>query len=419
MKCPAPLFDGISYLERTPKPLSEGLVNLSTSKKDYELAYAFIYSYRGSDATFNAYRREIERLLHWCWLVAAKSLPQIDRADMESYIEFCQKPPQNWIGSKHVNRFLDAQGERVANPEWRPFVVTLSKAAYRKGEEPDPRHYQLSQKALQAIFAVSSSFFNYLIQEGYAEKNPVLQIRQKSKFIRKHQSRQIIRRLTELQWAYVIETAEQLAQTNSERYERTLFIMNALYGMYLRISELAASARWEPQMGHFKQDADGNWWFTTVGKGNKERVITVSDAMLKALRRYRQFLGLSSLPAPGEITPLLSNTRSGGSLRGVRFLRSEVQFCFDQTIERLKKDGFQDDAEQLMSATVHWLRHTGISDDVKHRPREHVRDDAGHGSGAITDKYIDVELRARHQSAKNKAIKPEWMNDIIPEKSET
>jgi hypothetical protein len=41
---------------------------------------------------------------------------------------------------------------------------------------------------------------------------------------------------------------------------------------------------------------------------------------------------------------------------------------------------------------------------VKHRPREHVRDDAGHGSGAITDRYIDVELKARHRTAKNKLI---------------
>ena len=58
----------------------------------------------------------------------------------------------------------------------------------------------------------------------------------------------------------------------------------------------------------------------------------------------------------------------------------------------------------LMAATVHWLRHTGISEDVKSRPREHVRDDAGHNSSATTNKYIDVELRARHRSAKNKPI---------------
>ena len=50
------------------------------------------------------------------------------------------------------------------------------------------------------------------------------------------------------------------------------------------------------------------------------------------------------------------------------------------------------------------LRHTGISDDVKIRPKEHVRDDAGHSSSAITDKYIDIERRERHKSAKGKQL---------------
>jgi hypothetical protein len=60
--------------------------------------------------------------------------------------------------------------------------------------------------------------------------------------------------------------------------------------------------------------------------------------------------------------------------------------------------GQTEEAEALMDATVHWLRHTGISDDVKIRPREHVRDNAGHSSSAITDKYIDIELRERHNA---------------------
>jgi hypothetical protein len=71
----------------------------------------------------------------------------------------------------------------------------------------------------------------------------------------------------------------------------------------------------------------------------------------------------------------------------------------------MRRDGFVDDAERLADATVHWLRHTGISEDVKHRPREHVRDDAGHGSSAITDRYIDVERAERHASARSKVIK--------------
>jgi len=38
-----------------------------------------------------------------------------------------------------------------------------------------------------------------------------------------------------------------------------------------------------------------------------------------------------------------------------------------------------------------------------------VRDDAGHSSGSITDKYIDVELHKRHESGKQKRIKPEFL----------
>jgi hypothetical protein len=71
----------------------------------------------------------------------------------------------------------------------------------------------------------------------------------------------------------------------------------------------------------------------------------------------------------------------------------------------LRQDGHQEDAESLLEVTVHWLRHTGISDDVQIRPKEHVRDDAGHSSSAITDKYIDIELKERHKSAKHKSLK--------------
>lgn len=401
-KSPIPLFDTLDNCKAIPSHIAQ----IASVAEDYRYAAQFLYSYRGSEATFNSYRREIERLLQWCWLIAGKSLKEVRRDDFESFVEFCQKPPKDWIGTKNVPRFVEKEGLRVAHPEWRPFVATISKIAHRKGEAPDPRKYLLSQKAVQAIFAINSSFYNYLIQEDYVGFNPIAQIRQKSKFIRKQQSKPIIRRLTELQWSYVIETATLMAKEDPSEHERTLFIMNILYGMYLRISELVASKRWEPQMGHFQKDHDENWWFTTVGKGNKERIISVSDAMLNALKRYRLSLGLTSLPTPGEMTPLIPKTRGGGSVTSTRHIRMIVQRCFDTAIERMLKDGFNEDAEQLKAATVHWLRHTGISDDVKHRPREHVRDDAGHGSSAITDKYIDIELRARHASARKKKINP-------------
>jgi len=405
---PTPLFDSLAFSDpkHADQYLGEQAAPLHFARDDFQKALQFLYSYRGSDATFMAYRREIERLLQWSWFVAGKSIKDIRRHDFETFIAFCQKPPKQWIGTKTVARYLVHQGLRKPHPDWRPFVVTVKKVARGEGCVPEIKKYSLSQKALQAIFAICGSFYNYLIQEDYIHFNPVAQIRQKSKFIRQKHSKLIIRRLSELQWSYVIDTVETLAQQHPEAHERSLFIMRALYGMYLRISELAASARWQPKMGHFQKDADGNWWFMTVGKGNKERLISVSDEMLAALKRYRSSLGLSLLPSRDENTVLIKKSIGNGPITSTRQIRSIVQTCFDTAFERMVTDGLKEDAMELKAATVHWLRHTGISEDVKHRPREHVRDDAGHSSSAITDKYIDVEMRARHASAKKKKLDP-------------
>ena len=88
-------------------------------------------------------------------------------------------------------------------------------------------------------------------------------------------------------------------------------------------------------------------------------------------------------------------------------IRRLVQSCFDLAAQQLRQSQNDEEADNLAAATVHWLRHTGISEDVKIRPREHVRDDAGHSSSATTDRYIDVELHARHQSARKKIIEPD------------
>ena len=397
-KSPKPLFDTLDEMPNPFKNPARDLPELAETAlpgeavTDFQLASEFIYSYRGSPDTFSTYRREIEHFLQWLWLIGKKSIKQVSRDDIERYVEFARQPPSSWIGNKNVARFLDREGLRKANPEWRPYVTSAPQ-------------YVLSQNALQSLFSVLSSFFNFLIQENYLAANPVAQIRQKSKFIRKRQGKTKIRRLSPLQWNYIIETAEQMAAENPDTHERTLFIMNALYAMYLRISELVETSRWAPQMGHFQLDQEDNWWFLTVGKGNKEREISVSDAMLDALKRYRLSRGLPAMPMPGESTPLIHKTRGPGGITSTRMIRGIVQKCFDAAEQRMRSEGFKEEAERLSAATVHWLRHTGISEDVKHRPREHVRDDAGHGSSAITDRYIDVERAERHASARSKVIK--------------
>jgi integrase len=400
IRLPKPLFDTLENIDS--KTLSIELNEIQL--EEYQQALSFLKAYNGSAATFNSYRREIEKLLHWSWLIAEKPIKNLRRSDIENYITFCQSPPSSWIGIKKSPRYIEKDSLRIPNPEWRPFVVTITKSAFRSGKKININDYEISSSALKDMFAILSSFFNFLIQEEYTEVNPILSLRQKSKYIKKHQGKKKIRRLSELQWYYVIETAEMMANENSIEH-RTLFIMTGLYAMYLRISEFAANERWTPTMSDFYRDHDGLWWFKTVGKGNKERQISVSDAMLDALKKYRKSMKLSPLPSPSDKTPLLPKIKGKGAISNVSHIRKIVQRCFDRAILRLQGDGFSEDADALLTATAHWLRHTGISDDVKIRPREHVRDDAGHSSSAITDRYIDIELRERHATAKKKPIK--------------
>ena len=397
VKSPNAFFD---TLEEMANPFKQPVTSLehlaqdtpADAVQDYQLASEFIYSYRGSPDTFSTYRREIEHFLHWCWLVARKSLKHVAREDIEEYVQFSRQPPDAWVGKKNVARFRDVEGLRKPNPDWRPYVS-------EKGE------YVASQAAIQSLFSVLSSFYNFLIQEGFVAANPVSQLRQKSKFLRKHQSQGKIRRLSPLQWDFVLDAAESMAKQDPGQHERTLFVLTALFGMYLRISELVETPRWQPQMGHFQPDLEGNWWFITVGKGNKEREISVSDAMLAALKRYRRSRGLPDLPSAGESTPLIHKNRGKGGITSTRQIRLIVQACFDRAAENMAREGFAEESRRLADATVHWLRHTGISEDVKHRPREHVRDDAGHGSSAITDRYIDVERAERHATARQKQLR--------------
>ena len=400
---PAPIFDNLDYL---PDPFRNGpeMIAPKLSKdqqQDYFFSLRYLISYKGSTATFNSYRREVERLLQWLWLESNLNLTTIKREHIEQFLEFSIRPPKDWIGTKNVSRFKSRQGERIHNPDWRPFVVPYNKALKQKSTA---EAYAPSQKAIQSTFAILSSFFNFLIQEEFVSANPVALVRQKSRFIQKSQTAAPVRRISNYQWDEVMRVAESLASKQPEQHERTLFILNCLLGMYLRISELVADERATPVMGDFRTDADRNWWFHVVGKGNKSRMITVSNGMIDALKRYRAHLGLPDLPFPGENTPLISKIHGNGPVTSTRQIRNLVQQCFDLAYESLAAKGQSSEASELKAATVHWLRHTGISEDVKIRPREHVKEDAGHSSMATTDKYIDSELRERHASAINKKI---------------
>src|SRR3989338_7820494 len=152
---PYPLFDTLEQLQEQYKQCQANdskqiiavWLNQCFAGADFELPhYAhrdylhvlnFLYSYRGSVDTFNAYRRELERMIQWGWLIQDQSILKLKRAEIETFIEFCRNPHQRWIGIKTVSRFIDKNGQRHVNPLWRPFVVKVSKKLFQDGERAE------------------------------------------------------------------------------------------------------------------------------------------------------------------------------------------------------------------------------------------------------------------------------------------
>lgn len=75
------------------------------------------------------------------------------------------------------------------------------------------------------------------MDEGITEANPFRAVKQKSIYKQRNTQDVSGRALTHLQWDYVIETSEQMADEDVD-HERTLFVLTTLFAMYLRVSDL-------------------------------------------------------------------------------------------------------------------------------------------------------------------------------------
>src|SRR5690606_6863670 len=204
-----------------------------------------------SKDTYAAYRREVEKLLQWqahCRPSVPVRRLRVD--DIEAFFRFCSEPPGEWRDGAIVPRTLNGQ----PNTHWKPFMGSTEGG-------------RASQKSLRALFAIISSFYDYLTNEGAAEYNPVLNIRQKSKFFTRYAKPKVMR-LTNTQVEYLFGAAESMAIDNPDRGERDRWIVALLLFAYLRISELVKHDNdAPPTMDIFSRDEDGSWWLSVIGKG--------------------------------------------------------------------------------------------------------------------------------------------------------
>ncbi len=352
--------------------------------------------------TYNRFRNEVERFLLWAFIEKKQPIDELRKTDILDYADFCWQPPVTWISNFNQERFKLEHSYFVANENWRPYKIQAPKSQVSK--DVDKKKYRPSQQTLTSTFTSIIVFYNYLIGEEICYGNPAQMAKKDCKhFITDSQVTEV-KRLTSMQWQYVLDTAVEMANEN-EVYERNLFVITSLKTLFLRISELSERENWSPSMGHFWQDEDENWWLKVFGKGRKIRDTTVPSDYLPFLERYRLSRGLSALPMSRENTVLVEKIRGQGGMT-TRHLRRLVQETLDQAYLKMKRLEGENKAMKLKEASTHWLRHTGASMEIERgRALKDLSEDLGHASMATTDTvYVQTEHKKRAESGKQRKV---------------
>ncbi|MFZ6813417.1 tyrosine-type recombinase/integrase [Undibacterium sp. Rencai35W] len=355
------------------------------ANNDIDAIKAWLARFHDTKTTFDNYRKEAERLLLWSTLQLGKALSSLTHEDLLMYQIFLENPQPavRWI-------MRDGRKFARAHPEWRPFAGPLSPASRRQA------------------FIILNTLFSWLVNAGYLAGNPLSLSRQRSK----KSKHRVTRFLEDRLWSEVKLTIEQMPKDTDrhrEHYFRLRWLFSLMYLCGLRISEIV-----ENSMGSFLRrrgkDGDDQWWLEVLGKGDVLRIVPATSELLVELARYRREKGLSAVPVPGENIPLLLPigdqrrhlTRGG--------LHAIIKKAFEQTAARLRTKGedFEADAERIMAASAHWLRHTAATamanGDVD---LLFVRDNLGHSSISTTDIYLHALDDERH-AATEKNHKVNW-----------
>lgn len=381
------LTSAVEYLERFAPELK--------AIPSFLAARGYLRCYADNALTYSTYRGHVERLLLWSLIIREKPVTELKRLDAEAFLEFCKNPPASWVGPVVRNRFVTQQDDALAlnsevghNPKWKPFTHRAPKQNKALTEDVDEfrsADYHSSKGSMSNVFKVANGFYEYLVEEELASSNPFRKVTKKGQYSSSQQESNSSRALTPLQWDYVIDTAEAMAEAEPKKHERTLFILLTMFSMYLRISDIVGRSNWQPTMGDFRLDADGNWWFHVVGKGNKSGKIAVRDEYVeKYLKRYRTFIGLGPLPSYQEKTPLLK-TLSGRAGLSDRQVRALLQAVFDNALVRMRDEGREPyEMDSLRVASSHWLRHTSATFDAPFRNAKDLQYDLRHSNLATT-----------------------------------
>ncbi|MGX4644206.1 tyrosine-type recombinase/integrase [Massilia sp. SYSU DXS3249] len=338
---------------------------ITEAQTDIEIAREFIANGELSAKSIANTEKELYRFLTWCREEAKKSLAQLNVSDLNAYKDFLRNPPPDWISKTKWPR---------SDPRYRPFTGPLS--------DPSRRQAMIAVKGL----------LGFAEQTGYLRRNPAALVRN----VRAPVASRITRYLTPEAIALAIATVAARVPDSPaalRRRERDRFLLVAFAHTGARLNEIVGA-----NMGAIYTEGGGRWWIDVLGKGNKPRRLPVPDDMLDAFRQYREAYGLPPHTARADRMPLVLSSRS----RAVKRLTDEaaaeaLKGVFAEAASAAERAGEADIAASLRHASVHWLRHSMLTNHANNGVQlKTLQDTAGHANIATTAAYLHKTDHERH-----------------------
>lgn len=347
------------------------------SRNDLEAIEFYLSRYLDQPHALRAYRKELERFLLWAIVVRGKPLSSLLVDDCEAYKAFLAAPCPPFVGPK-APRF---------SPKWKPFSEN-----------------GMSAKSQRQALIIVRSAFDFLVGVRYLGGNPWIAVKQPS--VKKEVNpMQIHKALPSSLWDKVIDALKNRAVEDNDQarqYGIALATCLLMGDSGLRREEVTTLRRRDVMKSAFGEQV---WECRVTGKGNKERLVPVSERTIDALQAHWADRGLdwnviseeAALIAPLHI-PLHSFAQQRHAEDTSGYTPNNLSRLVKTTLRRLFHDPRmalgEEERQHLFYTTAHHLRHTfGTLSVANDMPVDVTQAILGHASPATTAIYVQAKQR--------------------------
>jgi site-specific recombinase XerD len=323
-----------------------------------------------SETTFDLYRRQALRFLLWLD-EQGLTLSAVKIEHVHAFFAHLAAPPQHWIKPRKANKGVQLLPTQIL---FQP---------------QSPQSINYTRTVLGLLYA-------YLMDAGYVRRNPFRLAGSPPVIVTTAPKRLLDLDCWKWLWNWILSLPVDKFHDPKDN-ARTRWLFALLYHTGIRRQE-AASTRMDDFMRR-----DRYWYLRIVGKGRKERLVSVNTALVGELRLYRQSQSLPDFPVPGENLPVIL------SINKARITRCLSGRAIGLLVGKIAQRAAQECPDkhfraQLQRMSTHWMRHTNAT----HRllagaSIETTQDELGHADPRTTRIYAKVGDVKRREDAEKLA----------------